>query len=76
VPCIPAEALKRELGQYFVFVLRSDDTLEKRFITPGIQSDTDAQVLEGLADGEKVVMNPSTDLAEGIQALVKTGDGE
>lgn len=74
VPCIPAEALKRELGQYFVFVLRADNTLEKRFITPGIQSDVDAQVLEGLANGEKVVLNPSNDLAEGTNVLVRTGD--
>ena len=74
VPCVPAEALKRELGQYFVFVLKSDNTLEKRFIKPGIQSDVDAQVLEGLADGEQVVLNPSNSLAAGIQVSVRTGD--
>lgn len=74
VPCVPAEALKRELGQYFVFVLKSDNTLEKRFIKPGIQSDVDAQVLEGLADGERVVLNPSNSLAAGTLVTVRTGD--
>ena len=74
MPCVPAEALKRELGQYFVFVLKSDNTLEKRFIKPGIQSDVDAQVLEGLADGERVVLNPSNSLAAGTLVTVRTGD--
>jgi len=75
VPCIPAEALKRELGEYFVFVVKADSTLEKRFITPGIQSDMDAQILEGLADGERVVLNPSNNLAEGIEVSVQGGNG-
>jgi len=74
VPCVPAEALKRELGQYFVFVLKPDNSLEKRFIKPGIQSDIDAQVLEGLAEGERVVLNPSNSLAAGTLVNVRTGD--
>ncbi len=74
VPCVPAEALKRELGEYFVYVVKADNTLEKRFMTPGIQSDMDAQVLEGLQIGERVVLNPSNSLVEGMEVVVSGGE--
>jgi HlyD family secretion protein len=62
---LPAEAMKKELGKYFVFVIGADSRLIRRVITPGIQSDTYVEIKEGLAAGEKVVLNPTNDLAEG-----------
>lgn len=64
---VPAEALKKELGEYFVFVLTPDGKLQKRIIVPGIQSALYAQVLSGLSAGEKVVLSPTNDLADGIE---------
>jgi len=64
---VPAEALKKELGEYFVFVLLPDGRLQKRIIVPGIQSALYAQVLSGLSAGEKVVLSPTNDLADGLE---------
>jgi len=68
---LPAEAMKRELGVYYVFVLESDGRLRRQPITPGIQSDTHVEVKDGLTDGEKVVLAPANELADGM--LVKEG---
>jgi multidrug efflux pump subunit AcrA (membrane-fusion protein) len=70
---LPAEAMKRELGVYYVFVLESDGRLRRQPITPGIQSDTQVEVKEGLAEGEKVVLAPANELADGM--LVEEGPG-
>lgn len=64
---VPAEALKKELGEYFVFVLLPDGLLQKRTLVPGIQSALYAQVLSGLTAGEKVVLSPTNDLADGLE---------
>jgi len=64
---VPAEALKKELGEYFVFVLMPDGRLQKRTIVPGIQSALYAQVLSGLTAGEKVVLSPTNDLTDGLE---------
>lgn len=63
---VPAEAMKKELGEYYVYVLMPDGRLEKRSIIPGIQSDLFAEVKSGLTAGEKVVLNPTNDLSDGI----------
>ncbi|NLM15973.1 MAG: hypothetical protein GX218_08975 [Clostridiaceae bacterium] len=64
---LPAEALRKELGVYFVFVLTGDGRLERREITPGIQSDLYAEVLTGLTVGERVVLSPTNNLVDGIE---------
>lgn len=63
---VPAEAMKKELGEYFVFVLLPDGHLQKRVIEPGIQSALHAEVLSGLSAGERVVLNPTNDLTDGL----------
>jgi len=62
---IPAEALKRERDQYFVFVLDDEGVLSRRNLAPGIQSDAEAEILSGLVEGERIVLNPSNSLADG-----------
>ncbi|NLO37626.1 MAG: biotin/lipoyl-binding protein [Clostridiaceae bacterium] len=68
---LPAEAMKRELGVYYVFVLEADGRLRRQPISPGIQSDTHVEVKEGLAEGDRVVLGPANDLTDGI--LVEEG---
>ncbi|NLK89075.1 MAG: hypothetical protein GX276_02890 [Clostridiaceae bacterium] len=64
---VPAEALRKELGIYFVFVLAEGGHLERREIVPGIQSDLYAEVLTGLTAGERVVLSPTNNLVDGIE---------
>jgi multidrug efflux pump subunit AcrA (membrane-fusion protein) len=63
---LPAEAMRRELDVYYVFLIDSDNRLVRRIFIPGIQSDMYVQVLSGLSEGDKVVLNPTTDLTDGM----------
>ena len=63
---VPSEALKKELGKYYVYVYGEANTLRKVFIEAGIQSESYAQVVSGLQFGDKVVLNPSNNLADGM----------
>ena len=68
---VPSEAMRKELGDYFVYVLSPEQTLRKVLIEIGIQSDTHAQVLSGLQDGDEVVLNPTGSLVDGQSVRVK-----
>jgi HlyD family secretion protein len=67
---LPAESMKKELGEYYVFVVGTDSRLKRRVFKPGIQSDLFAEVREGLQPGEKVVLNPTNDLSDGMAVRV------
>ncbi len=71
---LPAEAMKKELGVYYAFVLGADNRLIRRTFTPGIQSDRYAEVLEGLQVGDKVILNPSNDLSDGLPVKEKNDE--
>lgn len=54
---VPSSALERRgRGQYAVKVVDKDGKVEERRVKIGINTSVDAQVLEGLKEGEKVVV--------------------
>ena len=57
-------------GQKSVFVLNSDNTVSSRVVTLGRHTGTDYEVLEGLAEGEKVVTKGHTALRNGSEVNV------
>lgn len=63
---LPAEAMKKELGQYFVYIV-DDGRVYKKEVIPGIQSDTHIQIIEGLTEGMRVVLSPGNDLLDGMK---------
>ncbi|HBP38660.1 MAG TPA: hypothetical protein DD640_07970 [Clostridiales bacterium] len=67
---LPAEAMKKELGEYYVFVIDSAGKLSRRAFVPGIQSELFAEVLSGLQAGDRVVLNPTNDLRDGMAVRV------
>ncbi|HJH10457.1 MAG TPA: efflux RND transporter periplasmic adaptor subunit [Metalysinibacillus jejuensis] len=56
-----------ETGEEFVYVLTSDNILEKRAIVLGDSSDEFAGILEGLEEGERVVVNPYIVAQKGLE---------
>ena len=56
-----------ETGEEFVYVLTSDNILEKRAIVLGDSSDDFAGILEGLEEGERVVVNPYIVAQKGLE---------
>lgn len=62
---IPTEAIRTtKSGESFVYIL-SNGVVSERKIKLGIQSDMEAQVIHGVKESEKVVLNPSNSLEEG-----------
>ncbi|MCB2291214.1 efflux RND transporter periplasmic adaptor subunit [Clostridium sp. CS001] len=71
---IPSEALKVEKGgKNLVYTIEGNIVHEKN-VSIGAQSDTEVQIIQGVKSGEKVILNPSTLIKEGIrvkEALAK-----
>lgn len=57
IPAIPLQALNHEGGKTTVFVVNSNDQLEDRPVSLGIQTANDAEVVAGLREGEMVVVS-------------------
>ena len=70
VVMLPAEAMRRELGKYYVFILNEDETVSRQYFEPGIQSELFVQVISGLKKGDKVVMSPPAELEDGMKVKV------
>jgi HlyD family secretion protein len=63
---VPMLALFRDAGQWAVFV-ESDGRAELRHVSIGRRSELDAEVLNGLEEGERVVMHPSDRVQNGVR---------
>ena len=56
---VPVGAITRRAGRHFATVEKADGTLEERPVRIGITDGTKTEVLDGLAEGERVVANAS-----------------
>lgn len=62
-------------GNYFVFVVKEDNTLEKRQVELGAYSDMSVEVT-GVSEGEKIVSQPSIDMHDGMMISVPAEVGD
>jgi RND family efflux transporter MFP subunit len=69
---VPAAAVRAEGGQGVVFVY-ADERVTRRPVTLGPEVGGERQILEGLREGERVVLSPPDSLKDG--APVKLGGG-
>ncbi|AFQ45891.1 efflux RND transporter periplasmic adaptor subunit [Desulfosporosinus meridiei] len=74
VLAVPQEALFQEGNKNYVYRIQAG-RLEKAEVKIGIGNDTHQEVTSGLKEGDQVVLNPSNDLAEGIQVSPEVGSG-
>jgi RND family efflux transporter MFP subunit len=65
IPTVPLQAINRENDKTTVFVVNRDGVIEDRPITVGIQTATDAEVVDGLSEGEQVVVSDRSGLKPG-----------
>ena len=64
---IPKEALRREADVSGVYLLSADNRLEWKPIKVGVSSYTRAQVVDGLADGQSVVLPTDKPVKAGLK---------
>ena len=70
VVVIPAAAMQTGQQGNFVYVIKPDNTVELRVVTPGPRLDTFMAVNQGLASGETVVTEGQLRLAPGSKVTV------
>lgn len=69
---IPAESLRvTKDNKSYVYVL-DGNIVHEDAITTGIESDTEVGVTGGIKSGDKVILNPSTSIQDGIKATDST----
>lgn len=69
VPKVPVECIRTDKNdKNYVYVVEGKKAVEKE-VKLGLQSDTDAQIVSGVNEGDKVILNPSTSIKDG--SLVK-----
>lgn len=71
VLAVPLEALFQEGSKNYVYQVK-EGQLVKTEVKVGIGNDTDQEITSGLKTGDRVVLNPSTQLEEGQRVTPKT----
>lgn len=70
---VPAESIRtNKEGKTYLFYMDGNKAVEKDVVL-GLQSDMEAQIVEGISSGDKVILNPSTNMKSG--ELVKEAVG-
>ena len=67
---VPQSAVLTRNGEQYVFVLRGDGTVERRVVKIGLLNDVSEEILEGLTEGEKVVLTNQDKLQDGMKVKV------
>jgi RND family efflux transporter MFP subunit len=70
VTLLPQAAVRTENGQSYVFVVKQD-TVERRAVRTGGTDGDRLEVLAGLAAGDRVVLSPPQELADGARIVSK-----
>jgi RND family efflux transporter MFP subunit len=71
---VPLQAVNHENEQASVYVVGASNKIEVRKITIGIQTDTDAEVLSGLKEGDLVVISDRSSLKSGEEVRPQVVD--
>lgn len=66
---VPISALFRTEGEWSVFTVDKTSHARLRKVTIGHMNDEQAEVLNGLSVGDKVVLHPSDKLADGLKVI-------
>ncbi len=73
---VPKSALVTNEDKYFAYVLQGDSTVEKREVSLGEEVDGIVQIISGLREGERVVVQGQTSLSQGAKVKDITGAAE
>jgi HlyD family secretion protein len=68
---VPKSAVKTEGNQTVVFVVRPDNTVERRAVRTGGTDGDRQEVTAGLKSGERVVVTPPPAMVDGMRVVIK-----
>lgn len=64
---VPLQAVTQSNGQVNVFVVNANNAVEERTVTGGMQTPNEIEVLNGLKEGDRVVVSDRSGLKDGMQ---------
>ena len=68
---VPDRAVQELLGRYYVLVVGEDGKIERRTVVPGERLGNQWRIREGLADGDRVVVEGLQKAREGVEVKVE-----
>lgn len=72
---VPMGALFRDSNEWAVFQVTPQNTAELRHIKIGQSNNSEAEVIEGLSEGSKVILHPSDRIRSGALVISAGGQG-
>lgn len=76
VVVVPRKAISIEKGGAFIFVIKPDSIVEKRFVETGAEQDNKMVITRGLSKGEKIVVEGYHKLSHGQKVIARTEEEE
>jgi RND family efflux transporter MFP subunit len=73
---VPQRAVQDQQGGTYVLVVKSDDTVESRRVAIGVAHDGMQQIIDGLAPGERVIVDGVQKARPGGKVVVKSLQGD
>jgi macrolide-specific efflux system membrane fusion protein len=71
---VPLEAVSQSGDRTTILLVDADDVIQERKIQLGLQTSTDAEVLGGLNEGDRVVVSDRSGLKAGTHVKPQTVD--
>ena len=62
--------IKDKNGKKYVFIVNKNNQLEQREVTLGINNDTEVEIIDGINEGEVVVLDNLSRLRDGIKVQI------
>ncbi len=77
-PVMPGDGLVQMNDEYYAFVVNEDSTVSRRHVKIGNSVDGMVQLVDGVAEGEKVVIQGQTSLSDGskVRDITVAGAGQ
>jgi RND family efflux transporter MFP subunit len=72
VLAVPKAAVLAKNGKNYVFVIKADNTAERREVTVGTAGDDAVEILGGLSGGENIAVDNLSRLRDGLKVDVLT----
>lgn len=70
---LPAESIKTEKGNRSLVYVLEGDIAKEREVKTGIQSDREVEIKEGINKGDRVILNPSAAVRDGVKVVEASG---
>jgi RND family efflux transporter MFP subunit len=71
VPTVPVQALNHEHDKTTILVVNGEEQIEARTVQVGLETSSDAEIISGLSEGEKVVVSDRSGLRPGQRVREK-----